>query len=99
VPWTHSRLSYHSGYGAGINSPGWYQHLFETDDHVAERWLAMVAGLLRAEGHPVSSAHLIEATRLADALAALRGRPVPGLAELTEATLSVLCEGRTNRSA
>jgi hypothetical protein len=94
VPWTHSRLSYHSGYGAGINSPGWYQHLFETDDHVAERWLAMVAGLLRAEGHPVSSAHLIEATRLADTLAALRGRPVPGLAELTEATLSVLCEGR-----
>jgi hypothetical protein len=94
VPWTHSRLSYYSGYGAGIGSPGWYRHLFETEDHVTERWLTMVAELLRAERHPVSSAHLIEATRLADTLAVLRGRPAPGLAELTEATLSVLCEGR-----
>jgi hypothetical protein len=94
VPWTHSRLSYYSGYGAGIGSPGWYQHLFETDDHVTERWLTMVAELLRAERYPVSSAHLIEATRLAESLAALRGRPMPGLAELTEATLAVLCEGR-----
>jgi len=94
VPWTHSRLSYHSGYGAGIGSPGWYQHLFETEDHIAERWLTMVADLLRAERYPVSSAHLIEATRLAGSLAALRGRPVPGLAELTEATLAVLTEGR-----
>ena len=54
----------------------------------------MVAELLRGERYPVSSAHLIEATRLADSLAVLRGRPVPGLAELTEATLAVLCEGR-----
>jgi uncharacterized protein DUF5682 len=94
VPWTHSRLSYHSGYGAGIGSPGWYRHLFETDDHVAERWLTGVAELLRAERFPVSSAHLIEAVRLAETLAALRDRPLPGLAELTEATLAVLCEGR-----
>jgi hypothetical protein len=94
VPWTHSRLSYHSGYGAGINSPGWYQHLFEHEDHITERWLTTVAELLRAEGRPVSPAHLIEAVRLADTLAALRGRPVPGLAELTEATVSVLLEGR-----
>jgi len=94
VPWTHSRLSYHSGYGAGIGSPGWYQHLFDTDDHIAERWLASVAELLRAERYPVSSAHLIEGVRLAESLAALRGRPMPGLAELTEATVAVLCEGR-----
>jgi len=94
VPWTHSRLSYHSGYGAGIGSPGWYQHLFDTDDDIAERWLTSVAELLRAERHPVSSAHLIEGVRLAESLAALRGRPMPGLAELTEATVAVLCEGR-----
>ena len=93
VPWTHSRLSYHSGYGAGIGSPGWYRHLFETEDHLAERWLIGVAELLRTERFPVSSAHLIEAVRLAEALAALRGRPLPGLPELTEATLATLCEG------
>jgi hypothetical protein len=94
VPWTHSRLSYRSGYGAGIGSPGWYRHLFEVEDHVAERWLTGVAELLRAERFPVSSAHLIEGVRLAETLAALRGRPLPGLAELSEATLAVLCEGR-----
>lgn len=93
VPWTHSRLSYHSGYGAGIESPGWYRHLFESEDHITERWLAKVAALLRAERFMVSPAHLIEGTRLADTLAAVRGRPAPGLAELTEATLAVLCEG------
>jgi hypothetical protein len=97
VPWTHSRLSYHSGYGAGIGSPGWYRHLFEHDDHIAERWLTRVAELLRQERVPVSSAHLIEGVRLAEALGALRGRPRPGLAELTEATVAVLCEGSAER--
>jgi len=27
IPWTNRRLSYYSGYGAGIESPGWYGHL------------------------------------------------------------------------
>lgn len=97
VPWTHSRLSYHSGYGAGIDSPGWYGHLFEYDDLIAERWLTRVATLLRSERVPVSSAHLIEGVRLAETLGTLRGRPRPGLAELTEATISVLCEGSAER--
>ena len=29
VPWTYSRLTRQSGYGAGIDSPGWYSHLWE----------------------------------------------------------------------
>nr|WP_313885663.1 DUF5682 family protein [Fodinicola feengrottensis] len=41
----------------------------------------------------MSSAHVIEATRLAETLAALRGRSLAGLAEVTEATRSVLCDG------
>lgn len=97
VPWTHSRLSVYSGYGAGISSPGWYGHLFEHEDHIAERWLTRVAELLRGERVPVSSAHLIEGVRLAETLGALRGRPRPGLAELTEATIAVLCEGSAER--
>ena len=28
VPWTSGRLARASGYGAGIDSPGWYHHLF-----------------------------------------------------------------------
>ena len=49
--------------------------------------------MLRDEGLPVSSAHVIEAVRLADSLAALRGRPLAGLSEVTEAARAVLCEG------
>jgi hypothetical protein len=93
VPWTHGRLASWQGYGAGVRSPGWYHHLFTTPDRPVERWLVRVAAVLRAEDLPVSSAHVIEATRLAEALAALRGRPLPGLSEVTEATRSVLCEG------
>lgn len=93
IPWTHSRLSYASGYGAGIGSPGWYAHLFATTDTTVADWLTRVAGVLRREDLPVSTAHVIEATRLAEALATLRGRPLAGLAEVTEATRAVLCEG------
>ncbi|KGM03432.1 hypothetical protein Q760_03110 [Cellulomonas cellasea DSM 20118] len=93
VPWTSSRLATASSYGAGITSPGWYHHLFTAPDHVVARWLTRVAGVLRAQDLPVSSAHVIEAVRLADALATLRGRPLAGLDEVTEATRAVLCEG------
>jgi hypothetical protein len=41
----------------------------------------------------VSSAHVIEAVRLAETLASLRGRPLAGLTEVTEATRAVLCDG------
>jgi Family of unknown function (DUF5682) len=94
VPWTHARLASGQGYGAGVRSPGWYHHLFVTppSESVA-RWLVRAAGVLRRDGLPVSSAHVIEATRLADALATMRTRPVPGLAEVTDAALAVLCEG------
>ncbi|MBV1851836.1 hypothetical protein KUA19_16975 [Catellatospora sp. NEAU-YM18] len=97
VPWTHGRLASWSGYGAGVTSPGWYHHLFTAPDHPVERWLVEVAGVLRAQDLPVSSAHVIEATRLADTLAVLRGRPLPGLAEVTEATRAVLCDGDETR--
>ncbi|MEU3461513.1 DUF5682 family protein [Streptomyces sp. NPDC006733] len=93
VPWTHRRLSRHSGYGAGIDSPGWYGHLFGAPDRPVTRWMTRVAGLLRAEDLPVSSAHVIEAVRLADSLAAMRGRPLAGLSETTDAIRAVMCDG------
>lgn len=93
VPWTHGRLTGSSGYGAGVRSPGWYHHLFTVPDRPVERWLTAAARVLREEDLHVSSAHVIEAVRLAEALAALRGRPLAGLDEVTEATRAVLCEG------
>jgi hypothetical protein len=93
VPWTHSRLAFASGYGAGVESPGWYHHLYTTADQPIVRWLTTVAAALRARDLPVSSAHIIEATRLAETLAALRGRALPGLGEVSQAVLAVLCDG------
>ena len=93
VPWTHSRLAAASGYGAGITSPGWYHHLFTTPEQTVVRWLTKVARVLRDHDLPISTAHVIEAARLAQTLAALRSRPVAGLAEVSEAAKSVMCDG------
>lgn len=93
VPWTYGRLTYASGYGAGIRSPGWYDHLWRVRDGRAARWMAHVARLLRGEDLDASPAQLVDAVRLAEALAALRGRAAVGLEELGEATRSVLTGG------
>lgn len=94
VPWTNSRLAFRSGYGAGVESPGWYRLLWEYPTDATMRWLSQVALLLRAEGFDVSSAHVIEGVRLAEALAAIRDLPRPGLAEMNDAVQTVLLEGR-----
>ena len=96
IPWTHRHLTRSSGYGAGIAAPGWYEHLWLSRGNPQARavgWLARVARLMREKDLDCSSAHLIEAARLADTLAALRERPLPGLEELDEATRTVLCMG------
>lgn len=93
IPWTHSRLSYRSGYGAGIASPGWYSHLWTAPDQVATRWVTGAARLLRTRDLDASAADVIETVRLADTLAALRELRAPGLTELNEAMLAVLCHG------
>ncbi|MFF4951648.1 DUF5682 family protein [Streptomyces chattanoogensis] len=93
VPWTHRRLSRRSGYGAGIASPGWYGHLFSSPDRPVERWMTKVAGVLRDEDYAVSSAHVIEAVRLAEGLATVRGRPLAGLAEADDAIRAVMGDG------
>jgi hypothetical protein len=91
VPWTHRRLTTSSGYGAGVDSPGWYRHVFEYpgSDGVA-RFLVDAAHLLRARGMSASPDHLIAGTRLADALATMRHRPRPGLAEVLDAADAVM---------
>lgn len=93
IPWTNARLSMFSGYGAGIVSPGWYEHLWKYPKDKGQRWLAKVAKLFREKGMDTSTAHVIEAYRLAEALAAMRGLSRSGLNELNEATQTVICFG------
>jgi hypothetical protein len=93
VPWTHDRLAFASGYGAGVSSPGWYHHLYTAPDEPIVRWMVRVARLLRDEDLDASPASAVEAARAAQALAAIRGRPLPGLPEVDDAALAVLCGG------
>ncbi|MCU0321658.1 MAG: DUF5682 family protein [Chitinophagaceae bacterium] len=95
IPWTYSRLSMYSGYGAGIESPGWYEHVWKHPNDNGTLWMAKVAQLFRNNQMDTSVAHVIEAIRLAESLASLRNISKAGLAELNEATLSVLCNGET----
>ncbi|WP_299253687.1 DUF5682 family protein [uncultured Cytophaga sp.] len=97
TPWTYSRLSASSGYGAGIQSPGWYHHIWEHPEDTGALWMIQVARLLREKQMDVSVASVIEAFRLAENLAILRGLSKPGLEELNEATISVLCQGESIR--
>jgi len=98
IPWTHGRLQFSSGYGAGIESPGWYQHIFKekltnAGHSHALSWLVKVAHLLREEDLDASSAQVIDTFRLAEAMASMRELTHAGLDELNEATVSVLCGG------
>jgi hypothetical protein len=101
VPWTDSRLSAFSGYGAGVVSPGWYRHLWSLytrkkmagAEEFASVWQSLTAFKLREEGFSAPTASAIEATRLALGLAAIRDLPMPGLAEMREASLATMCDG------
>ncbi len=91
VPWTNRRLGSATGYGAGVRSPGWYEHVFRHPgpDGVS-RFFVDAAHALRREGLPASPDHVIGASRLASSLAALRDRPRPGLSEVLDASEAVL---------
>lgn len=96
VAWGYEHLARFSGYGAGAVSPGWYEHLWQhagQGGQTAIRWLARVAQLLRERDLDASAAQVVDAARLADALAAMRGLPRPGLDELNQAALTALCFG------
>lgn len=95
APWTYAGLSVRSGYGAGVDSPAWYEHLWraKSAESRAVSWLTSAARLFREEGLDCSPAHIIESARLAEALAAIRQRPSAGLPELCEALQTVVCMG------
>lgn len=88
VPWTHGRLA-----EATAVSPGWAAHCLREPSAPAPGWLARAAALLRARGSNASTAQVIDAVRLAEALAAMRGRPVAALSDLRDAALATLCDG------
>lgn len=90
IPWTYDRLAFRSGYGAGIESPGWYHYLWHHPDDDGTLWVSRIASLLRQKNMDISVAHVIETVRLAQATAALRNLPYPSLNEYNEAVTTVM---------
>ncbi len=93
APWSFDRLSISSGYAAGVLAPMWYRLLFADRENATTNWFVGAAQVLRKKDFAVSPGHVIEAIRLADALAKIRFTEFPGIEELRESAKTVLCEG------
>ena len=96
MPYSYYRLSKRTGYGAGNAAPAYYELLWQGflngDITYHERkYLSSLAMYMREHGGIVSSAQVIEATRLARELAIIRGGSVPTLEDLKDA--SITCMG------
>ena len=96
MPYSSYRLSKRTGYGAGNAAPAYYELLWQGflngDITYHERkYLSSLAKYMREHGGIVSSAQVIEATRLARELAIIRGGSVPTLEDLKDA--SITCMG------
>lgn len=98
MPYSNYRLSTRSGYGAGNKAPAYYallwEGLYSSDFSLPVRsYLSRIAAYQRNSGNPVSSAQVIEAVRLAESLARLRGSRYPVLRDLRDAAVTCLGKG------
>ena len=102
MPYSFYRLSARSGYGAGSRAPAffemlWHARLAQDPEHAAAEYLSRLAAFQRQHGDLASAAEVIEALRLADTLAKLRGGNRPALSDLRDA--AVTCIGHGSFSA
>ena len=98
MPYSYYRLSTRSGYGAGNKAPAYYELLWEEREQNQEGYAAMcyltkVAAYQRKQGNTASPAQVIEAYRLAKALASMRGSKSIALRDLRDGAITCLGEG------
>lgn len=103
MPYSYARLSTGSGYGAGVEAPNYLQLAWEVrragGEGLAARFLSAVAREARGRGLACSSAEVIEAVRLAEALAAVRSGFALGLQDLRDAAITCFAGGDEARLA
>ncbi|EGO65711.1 DUF5682 family protein [Acetonema longum] len=98
MPYSFYRLSSRSGYGAGNAAPAYFdlmwQHLRRGDiKQLVPEYLSGIARYMREHGIHRSTAEVIEAVRLANALAGLNGGSQPSLKDLQDAAVTCLGHG------
>lgn len=104
MPYSYYRLTERSGYGAGNKAPAYYELLWDSmcrgqADYAAHRYFAGIAEYQRRQGNIVSSAEIIEAVRLAAALADLHGGRIPTLRDLRDAAVTCMGHGKLSEIA
>ena len=90
-----------NGYGAGLPQPGYYQALWaRTERAGTPEWRSLAIDLLsdfaaqmRAEGEPISLPGEVEAIRMAEGLALMRGRPGALRHDLLDGVQAALIKG------
>ena len=101
MPYSYYRLSERSGYGAGNEAPAYFELIWNAlksgkPENAGYEYLTQLAANQRKQGHLVSAAEVIEAVRLANALAYIRSSKYPVLQDLRDAAIT--CMGHGNFS-
>ncbi len=104
MPYSYYRLTTRSGYGAGNQAPAYFDLLWdclngEGLEGAAGRYLVQLAAAHRKAGNIVSSAEVIEALRLAQTIAPLRGSRYPVLRDLKDAAITTMGHGNHSELA
>lgn len=98
MPYSYYRLSSRSGYGAGSKAPAYYEIIFKNRcrgvmENTPVEYLSKIAAYQRKNGFMASSAEVIEAVRLAETLAKMRGSSVPAMSDLRDAAVTCMGHG------
>ncbi|MDR2475365.1 MAG: DUF5682 family protein [Bacteroidales bacterium] len=93
MPYSYLRLSSRTGYGAGNKAPFYFEMMWKAIrenrlNHLPAIYLSRLANALRERGFNASSASVIEAVRLANALTALNAGSLPVLKDLHDAVVT-----------
>ncbi|MDU1890855.1 MAG: DUF5682 family protein [Dysgonomonas sp.] len=93
MPYSYLRLSSRTGYGAGNKAPYYFDLMWNAIredklDDLSAVYLSRIAEELRKSGNNASSASVIEAVRLANALTSMRSGSLPVLTDLHDAVIT-----------
>lgn len=98
MPYSYYRLSSRSGYGAGSKAPAYYEILWRnriknTPENSSAEYLSRIAEYQRSHGFASSSAQVIEALRLSETLALMRGGKTANFNDLRDSAVTCLGNG------
>lgn len=98
MPYSYYRLSSRSGYGAGNKAPAYFELMWDCIrkkdmERLAPLYLSALGETMREAGSYNSTASVIEAVRLANALTAMHGGAHPTLKDLHDSAVCLMGGG------